>query len=217
MSFRQNKIVKFIAKTATYGLFCLALAVVIIIYTPLANILSRPLIIKADLQKADVIVVLGGGIYPDGGLSWFSLMRTVKGVELYKKGYADKILFSGCTANPNPLNVPEENGMARIAVNLGVPTRAILLEEKSTRTYESALKTAEMMKENGLTTALLVTSASHMKRSMLSFEHAGVKVFAAPVEPVEMYANGSMGRLFVFKAVMREYAGLVLYKARGWI
>jgi hypothetical protein len=52
---------------------------------------------------------------------------------------------------------------------------------------------------------------------MLSFEHAGVKVFAAPAEPVEMYANGSMERLFFFKAVMREYAGLALYKMKGWI
>jgi uncharacterized SAM-binding protein YcdF (DUF218 family) len=216
MSFLQNKIVKFIVKTATYGLCCFALAVIIIMYTPLANILSRPLMVKANLQKADVIVVLEGGIYSDGELSWFTLMRTVKGVELYKKGYANKILFSGCT-NPNPLKIPEENGMARVAINLGVPPQAILLEDKSTRTYENALKTAEMMKANNLTTALLVTSAAHMKRSMLSFEHAGVKVFAAPAEPIEMYANDSMERLLFFKTVMREYAALIMYKIRGWI
>ncbi len=186
-------------------------------YTPLVNSLSRPLMVKADLQKADVIVVLEGGMYPGGELPFFSLMRTVKGVELYKKGYANKILFSGCTGNPNPLKIPEENGMARVAVNLGVPPEAILLEDKSTRTYESALKTAEMMKENNLTTALLVTSAAHMKRSMLSFEYAGVKVFAAPVEPVEMYTNDSMERLVFFRSVMREYAALVMYKVRGWI
>jgi uncharacterized SAM-binding protein YcdF (DUF218 family) len=172
--------------------------------------------VKANLQKADVIVVLEGGIYSDGELSWFTLMRTVKGVELYKKGYANKILFSGCT-NPNPLKIPEENGMARVAINLGVPPQAILLEDKSTRTYENALKTAEMMKANNLTTALLVTSAAHMKRSMLSFEHAGVKVFAAPAEPIEMYANDSMERLLFFKTVMREYAALIMYKIRGWI
>jgi len=52
---------------------------------------------------------------------------------------------------------------------------------------------------------------------MLSFEHAGVKVFAAPVEPVEMYTNDSMERLYFFRAVMREYAALVMYKVRGWI
>jgi uncharacterized SAM-binding protein YcdF (DUF218 family) len=216
MSFRQNKIMKFISKTATYGLFCLALAVIIIMYTPLVNSLSRPLMVKADLQKANVIVVLEGGMYPGGELPLFSLMRTVKGIELYKKGYANKILFSGRTGNPNPLKIPEENGMARVAVNLGVPRQAILLEDKSTRTYESALQTAKMMKENNLTTALLVTSAAHMKRSMLSFEHAGVKVFAAPVEPVETYVNDSMERLLFFRAVMREYAGLVLYKVKGW-
>jgi uncharacterized SAM-binding protein YcdF (DUF218 family) len=173
--------------------------------------------VKSNLQKADVIVVLEGGMYPGGELPWFSLMRTVKGVELYKKGYASKIMFSGCTGHPNPLHIPEENGMARVAVNLGVPPQAILLEDKSTRTYENALETAEMMKENNLTTALLVTSASHMKRSMLSFEHAGIKVFAAPVEPVEMYVYDSMERLLFFRAVMREYAGLVMYKVRGWI
>jgi uncharacterized SAM-binding protein YcdF (DUF218 family) len=217
MSFRQNKIVKFIAKTATYGLFCLALAVIIIMYTPLANSLSRPLMVKADLQKADIIIVLEGGMYPGGELPWLSLMRTVKGVELYKKGYANKIMFSGCTGNPNPLHIPEDNGMARLAVNLGVPPQAILLEDKSTRTHESALQAAEMMKENSLTTALLVTSAAHMKRSMLSFEHAGVKVFAAPAAPVEMYVNDSIERLYFFRSVMREYAALVMYKVRGWI
>jgi uncharacterized SAM-binding protein YcdF (DUF218 family) len=208
MNFRQNKIVKFIAKTATYVLFCLVLAVIIIMYTPLVNSLSRPLMIKADLQKADVIVVLGGGLFPDRELSWFSLMRTLKGVELYKRGYADKIIFTGCG---------DCRAMAKVAIGLGIPEQTILLAEKSTRTHEDALGTAEIMKENNLTTALLVTSASHMKRATLCFRHEGIKFFSASAEPIEMHVQDPVDRLLIFKAVMREYAGLVLYKVRGWI
>jgi uncharacterized SAM-binding protein YcdF (DUF218 family) len=208
MHFRQNKIVRIAAKTVTYGLCCIGLAVIIIMYTPLANNLSGRLSVKTDLQKADVIVVLGGGLFPNGELSWFSLMRTVKGVELYKRGYADKIIFTGrgdCRA------------MAKVAIGLGIPEQAIFLADKSTRTHEDALGTAEIMKENGLQTALLVTSATHMKRAMLCFRHEGIKFFSESVEPIEMYAQGPVDRLLIFKTVMREYLGLALYKTKGWI
>jgi uncharacterized SAM-binding protein YcdF (DUF218 family) len=56
-----------------------------------------------------------------------------------------------------------------------------------------------------------------MKRAMLCFERTGIKVFPAPVEPVEMHVKDPIDRLLVFRAVMREYAGLALYKSKGWI
>ena len=218
MNFRQNKIVRLVKKTITYGLFCIALALIIIMYTPLTNSLSGPLFVKTDLHKVDVIVVLGGGSIPHGQLSWFSLMRTAKGVELYKGGYADKIIFTGDGNNTQSSgNNSVANNMAKVAIELGIPAQSVLIENKSKRTHEDALRTAEMMKEYGFQTALLVTSASHMKRALLCFEHAGVKVFPASVEPVEMYVKNPMERLYVFKVVMREYAGLALYKLKGWI
>src|SRR6266513_5539661 len=63
--------------------------------TPLPNYLARALHTEARLDLADAIVVLGGGIEPDGALSSRSLSRVTEGIRLYKVRLAPLIVFSG--------------------------------------------------------------------------------------------------------------------------
>ncbi len=55
------------------------------------------------------------------------------------------------------------------------------LEERSTNTAENAQFSAEILQSNNINTILLVTNASHMRRSIESFQRTGLTVVAAPM------------------------------------
>src|SRR5437879_12189310 len=77
---------------------CLGAAAVLVCLaalTPLPNYLARSLRAEARLGPADAIVVLGGGVEPDGALSPGSLYRVTQGIKLYRARFAPLIVFSG--------------------------------------------------------------------------------------------------------------------------
>ncbi|MEW6614111.1 MAG: YdcF family protein [Thermodesulfobacteriota bacterium] len=188
-----------------------------VMFTPLPNLLSSYLTVRPDIKKADLIVVLGGGFYPTGELTLSSIDRAVKGIELYFEGKAGKMVFSGGNPKRFPGYISEAGSMAQIAENLRVPSGNIIIEKKSSRTYENAVKVNKIMHDLGLKDAILVTSSYHMLRAKLSFEHAGVIVYPASTAPAEKYITHPLQRLLLFQAVLHEYMGLAYYKWKGWI
>jgi len=116
----------------------------------------------------------------------------------------------------NRLDISISQKMAELALELGVPQDAQIVEDKSLRTYQSALEVKQIMDRYGVKDALLVTSAIHMKRAMLTFEHAGIKVYPAPVSHFETVVRDPLDRFGMFRAVMREYVGLLFYRWKGW-
>jgi uncharacterized SAM-binding protein YcdF (DUF218 family) len=108
------------------------------------------LVISEEPKKADVIIVLSGGVG-----------RLEKAVELYHAGYGDYLMLSRA-------NVP---GMtAERAIELGVPKERLILEEKATSTYNTGIYTKDLMESYQLTSAIIVSSDYHMRRTKLSFE-----------------------------------------------
>src|SRR3954470_7529970 len=86
-------------------------------------------------RKSDAIVVLGARVLRGGVPSGALRARVEKAVELYLQGYAPKIIFSGGVGH----NAPSEAQVAReLAVSLGVPESACVLEEQSHSTEENA-------------------------------------------------------------------------------
>jgi uncharacterized SAM-binding protein YcdF (DUF218 family) len=120
---------------------------------------------------ADAIVVLGGGVEPDGTLTWVGDTRVAQSVELFNAGIAPRIIMSGrCgLAGPEP-PVTEAAAMADFARFLGVPAEALLLEEESRDTLGNAYFTRELFLEpNGWTTVRVVTSDFHLSRAAWVF------------------------------------------------
>ena len=70
----------------------------------------------------------------------------------------------------------------RVLVSLGVPENKILTETRSINTSQNARFSAEILRENGLSHPILVTSAFHMKRSVLNFAKQGVEVEPFPTD-----------------------------------
>ncbi len=85
------------------------------------------------MDRRDVILILGVGILPDGSLPEIAKTWTKRGVELYQKGVAPRILISGAWSyqlDQRPSRT-EAAAMKEYAVSLGVPESAIYTEEES--------------------------------------------------------------------------------------
>ena len=110
--------------------------------------------------------------------------RTAKAIELYKKGWAPYIIFSGAAEDKaGPSNA---SAMRQDALDQGVPPTAILTEELSENTSENAQKTRDILLNNRITDVILVTSGYHQRRASLEFavytKSDGVTIRNAPTD-----------------------------------
>lgn len=114
--------------------------------------------LKDPCQAADAIVAVSGGD---------TTARTQEAVRLYKSGWAPKLIFSGAAQDKTgPSNA---EAMRREARASGVPDEAIITEELSATTYQNAKNTQAIVRNNNLTSVILVTSAYHQRRAGLEF------------------------------------------------
>jgi len=188
-----------------------------------------PYLPPAQMPKADAIVVLGGHT-ANNRANWFlpydpatAVMRVDRAAELYAAGRAPRILLSGGALEGT---VSEAQGMAHALRGKGVPETALLLENASRNTYENAALTTGELREHGIASVLLVTSALHMPRAMAAFgKQAAARVTAAPLPPqiTEPAAGGPQPwlpdwrTLDASRSIIKEYAGLFVYWLRGWV
>lgn len=122
-------------------------------------------------HRADAIVVLGGGVRPDGSLSTVSRTRVERAVEVFHAGVAPRMVLSGrCGLTDSDPVVTEAAAMAAHAGELGVPGSALLLEEESRDTLGNAYFTrARLLEPHGWSSIRVVTSDFHLSRAAWVF------------------------------------------------
>lgn len=131
--------------------------------------------------KSDAIVVLGEMAM--GGTSCFGARcqqvsvptpphysiclesRINQAVSLYKNHYATKIVMSGGTDAADSVN--EAEAMKTIALKDGIPASDILLENKSTSTYQNLAFSKEVLSKAGLHSVIIVTDPATNARAGL--------------------------------------------------
>jgi len=194
----------------------LAACFALIALTPLAYFIGRPLLERVEPRPSDVIVLLSSGQLSRQWLTPDASQRTLGALLLYRKGFAPVIVSSGSHLAEGLDQAGLQAEWLRLA---GVPESAILIEDRSTRTYESAREVAGIMRQRGWRTAVVVTSQLDVPRVRLVFRKMGVPVsflavpeFSPPRGPLFL----STGYPFLYHS-MYEYAALVVYRARGWI
>lgn len=214
--------------------FCIGFTVMalIIIYTPLANILARRLVMEPELKKADLVAVLGGGAYVNGVLGAASNERLLHGLMLYRQGFAPRIIFSGGTIasrskklihtlsrsdDRGEVNISEADIMDSIAKKLGVPENESVSDPASTNTYENLVDIKEYMQRNALKTCILVTSPTHMYRAYAIAKKLGMDCSPVPVKDYTYLRTSGIDRFALLKETLREYMALALYKVYGYI
>jgi uncharacterized SAM-binding protein YcdF (DUF218 family) len=196
---------------------------------PVINALIVPLEtshppLKDKTVHADAIVVLTGGVsepsWPGLGPepSEVSLERLVKGVMLYRALRRPLIIAGGSGSLMHP-EIPEADALARAAMDLGVPERDIVLENKSRNTMESARAVKGLLRGDRI---ILATSAYHMKRSVALFKKRGFDVVPAPTgylamdRPRSLYAfiPSAVG-LSTSAVALSEYISFAWYSMKG--
>ena len=204
--------------------FSLALAWIILFYTPFIWFLANPLKISHASQPSDCIVVFAAGVGESGKAGQGYEERVQQAVALYKEGYAKNMIFSsGYT-----YVFKEAEIMKTLTVSLGIPEGAIILEEKATNTYENVRFVNDILKGKRWNRILLVTSPYNMLRATLVFKKnaPGIKVICSPIANSRFYMRRPQvkGNLLLrqanieqIKGIIHEYLGIIYYWSKGWI
>ena len=184
-------------------------------YFPVGNVLK-----VSDIK---LVIVLGAGHTSDPRLpvtsqiSSTSLARLVEGIRIHNELPGSKLILSGGAAFGS---IPVARVMAEVGIALGVDDRDMVLEVDSKDTKDQARLIKEIV---GRERFFLVTSASHMARSMALFQKSGMHPIPAPTEYLikERKKNNpamffpSSDRLARAERAFHEYMGLAWAKLRG--
>lgn len=180
------------------------------------------------LTPPDAIVVLGGPMneamkdargptaMTDAGV------RMTAGVELARRFPSARLIFTGGSSELTGGGISEARGAERLWLALGMPKERMLFESESRNTYENAVNTIKLAQPKPGERWLLVTSAWHMPRSVGIFRQRGVDVTPYPVDYHTLPGAkgllaryGTIERYRQFEMALREWIGLVAYRATG--
>ena len=125
----------------------------------------------SKLQEVDCIIVLGCQVKTDGNPSAMLSDRLKRGIELYEKGAAPKIIMSG---DHGTKVYDEVNTMKQVAVEAGVPSEDVFMDHAGFSTYESVYRAKEIF---GADKILIVTQKYHLYRALYIAEKLGIEAY----------------------------------------
>jgi uncharacterized SAM-binding protein YcdF (DUF218 family) len=188
---------------------------------------------------ADAIVILGGGTSPARPPRPIPEMgssgdRVIYAAYLYKHGAAPNILVSSGRIEWLDTQESPTQDMLFLLQMLGVPKNVVWFEDQSRNTYENAIFSQKILAEHNINRIILVTSASHMPRSVRLFEKAGLEVIPAPTDftiteaDIEQLRSLNLAtqlinwlpnasNLELLGTALKEYLGILVYRMRGWL
>lgn len=201
---------------------------------PVSNALWRALeappltTMKPDVTY-DVAIILGG-MLDDRAMATYgkpyyndNVDRLIAARELLVTGRAARALLSGGDGNLTQNGLDEARVLARQLQDWGIDPARLIIEDRSRNTRENAIESAAILKREGWTRALLVTSAFHMPRSLGCFRAVGLDVDTLSVDLRSDTAPKTVADLLprtkslhTSAAALREWAGRLIYRVRGY-
>ena len=125
--------------------------------------------VNDDEGTADVAVVLGTTVNPDGTLSRRLKSRLDKALDMYKEGRVKRFFVTGGLGIEGHY---EGSKMSEYLISQGIPKRKIKVDDFGNNTRLSALHFKAYSKN---TTAMVVTQYYHVTRAKLAFRQVGTK------------------------------------------
>lgn len=137
------------------------------------------------LRNADAILVLGAAQY-NGRPSPVLKARVDHAIELYRAGWAQRVVFTGGVGEGDTLS--EGEVARRYSVERGVPDSVILVDRQGETSAASVDAAGVLMRANELQSALLVSDSYHMLRLELLARRAGIRPYRAPApsSPIDL-------------------------------
>lgn len=122
----------------------------------------------SEIQTRRVAIVFGAGLWRDGSPTPILIDRVTAAADLFFAGKVEKLLMSG---DNRFVDYNEPEAMRQLALSLGVPDDAVVLDYAGRRTYDTCYRAQAIF---GVTEAILVTQAFHMPRAIYLCNHLGV-------------------------------------------
>jgi len=183
--------------TAVFGFWLLA-HLLIITYDGLTDDLPT--------TQADLIVILGNTVQPDGKMSPRLQARTERGLQLYQQGKGKKIVVSGGIGKECQ---DEAETMKTFLVQKGVPKEDIILDNKGKNSHLTAVNTKAILEKDIMTknpSVIIVTQYYHISRTKLAMKQLKIpNIYSAHAYHFERRDA---------IAILREFAGYYVYLCR---
>lgn len=132
---------------------------------------SKYIVGPDDVPKADVILILGAYVLPDGSLSDALGNRLNAGYELYEKGKSDKIIVSGDHGQDN---YDEVNAMKKFLTDRNVSAENVFMDHAGFTTYESLYRARDIFKVKKV---IIITQQYHLMRAAFIARELGLEAY----------------------------------------
>ena len=133
---------------------------------------------RDDAVPADAIIVLGAAAY-DAKPSPVFEERIRHGIDLYKRGLAPTLIFTGGYGGTGA-RFSESQVARRYALRQGVPDKAILIESLSRNTHDNLRQARVLMQQHKLHSVIIVSDPLHMARALRISRDLGIRSVGSP-------------------------------------
>jgi uncharacterized SAM-binding protein YcdF (DUF218 family) len=182
-------------KSAYYSTICKVLigliltAFIVVLVTAAAIVFDG---LNDEVQKSDMIVILGNRVEPDGNPSARLKSRLDKGIELYQQNTSPLILVSGGIGIEG---FDESIVMKDYLIKHGIPNENIIPDGKGIDSFNTARNSKIIMDQKNISTVLVVSNYYHISRTRLALNKFGAKkVYSAHANYFELRDIYSIAR-----------------------
>ncbi|WP_448375565.1 YdcF family protein [Fervidobacterium sp.] len=176
-------------------------------------VVSRTVYIPDTEDRGEYIVILGGGVDEyrrNVEIGKHTLRRLYKAYQLYKEKPRKIVVTGGVVSK----GTAEAHIMRDALVDFGVPEYDIIVEDKAKNTFQNAQYTNQLLGDVPIT---LVTSTSHMRRSILSFRKFFKEIYHIQADVPIDFRNSFLDYIptysafYSFANIFYEWVGLIQY------
>jgi SanA protein len=123
----------------------------------------------AEVPRAEVAIVLGALVNPDGSMSTMLADRVEQAVRLWRAGKVEKVLVSG---DHHRWAYDEPGTMRKALVRAGVPPRDVFEDHAGFDTWATMVRARDVF---GVRRAVVITQGFHMPRALFLAGEAGIE------------------------------------------
>jgi SanA protein len=140
---------------------------------------------SSEVPARRVAIVFGAGLWRDGTATPVLYDRVQTAAGLYHAGKVEILLMSG---DNRFVNYNEPAVMREVALSLGVPDEAIVLDFAGRRTYDTCYRARDIFQVDEV---ILVTQAFHLPRALYLCNQLGVQAVGVEADQ-RVYRKSSM-------------------------
>lgn len=181
-----------------FGTLLLVAVVAVVISAVTLGVLIKRQAGRDEARPSDAIIVLGAAQW-DGKPSPVLQARLDHAFDLYTAGFARRLIVTGGVGEGDHYS---EGEVARqYLLKKGIPTAAVLTENRGRSSYESMAGATALMQRNGWHSALLVSDPFHMYRLKRMATDLGVSAATSPTQTSPIRPGSDEERRYMLREI----------------